>query len=219
MKDYIILAVMLIGLPLLYIVILQWQKPYFEFEQNRNRKFLLTVPEIVTVLFGECAVLKIWYEYHGDLLDGYLFGLLYTALVVMTILCMTDLWERIVPNRVLLIFLLFGFLETGFQAVKDIDVVIKMLPSMILGFLFCLISFGLVYLFSRGSLGSGDVKLSLLLGLILTGEYVVGTVFYGCLISALFSVFQLLRKKLTRKDEIPFVPFLYIGLIITYFVG
>ena len=93
------------------------------------------------------------------------------------------------------------------------------LASMIIGFIFCVVSFGLSYILSRGSLGSGDVKLAVLLGIFLTGEYVVGTIFYGCIMSALFSIVQLYRKKLTRKDAIPFVPFLYIGLIITYLVG
>ena len=68
-------------------------------------------------------------------------------------------------------------------------------------------------------MGAGDVKLALVMGLYLTGEYVVGAVFYGCIASAAYSLVQLARKKLSRKDTIPFVPFLYLGLIIRYLVG
>ena len=73
--------------------------------------------------------------------------------------------------------------------------------------------------FKIGCLGAGDVKLALVMGLYLTGEYVVGAVFYGCIASAAYSLVQLARKKLSRKDTIPFVPFLYLGLIIRYLVG
>ena len=41
----------------------------------------------------------------------------------------------------------------------------------------------------------------------------------GCIASAAYSLVQLARKKLSRKDTIPFVPFLYLGLIIRYLVG
>ena len=68
-------------------------------------------------------------------------------------------------------------------------------------------------------MGAGDVKLSLLMGLYLSVEYVVGAIVYGCLVGAVYSIVQLLRKKLSRKDMIPFVPFLYAGLIIRYLIG
>ena len=96
--------------------------------------------------------------------------------------------------------------------------VLEAFPSIVLGLLFCMISFGLGYLLSRGSMGAGDVKLSFVMGLYLTGEYVVGAVFYGCVAGAVFAVVQLLRRKLSRKDTIPFVPFLYLGLIIRYLI-
>ena len=93
------------------------------------------------------------------------------------------------------------------------------LPSVVLGVVFCALCFGIGYLLSKRTMGAGDVKLSLLMGLYLTGEYVVGAIVYGCLVGAIYSLIQLARKKVTRKDAIPFVPFLYAGLIIRYFIG
>lgn len=216
---YIILFVLAIGLPLLYVGVMQWYKCDFEEEKNRIRRPLRSVPEIIVVAVSEIALFRIWYEYTNGLIQGITFALLYTILVTMTILCITDLWEKIVPNKILLILMLFGVIEIGFQGVQDMMIVIKMLPAMILGLIFCAISFGLTYIISHGSIGSGDVKLILLLGIFLSGEYIVGTVFYGCLVSAIYSIVQIIRKKITRKDVLPFVPFLYIGLIITYLVG
>lgn len=215
---YIILFITIIALPLLYWGTLQWYKSDFEEEKNRNRKPLRSIPEIIVVVVSEIALFNIWYEYATGLIPEITFALLYTVLVVMTVLCMTDFWEKVVPNRILIMLLLIGVIEIGIQGVADMNVVISMIPSVILGVLFCVLSFGITYIVSRGSMGSGDVKLALLLGIFLTGQYVVGTVFYGCLASALYSIVQMTRKKITRKDLLPFVPFLYIGLIITYLV-
>ncbi len=219
MKEYIILAALMLGLPLLYWLILQWYKPGFSEERNKERKILKSAPEILVLVVSELSLLKLGYSYIAGHLPGITLGLLYVVLVIMSILCMTDYWERVVPNKILLILIVFGVLVVGFQGTRDMSIIPDLLTTMVVGFLFSLISFLSVYLLSKGSLGSGDVKLALLLGIFLTGEYVVRTIFYGCLVSALFSIIQLLRKKLTRKDEIPFVPFLYIGLIITYFMG
>lgn len=218
-NGYMILAVMAIGLLALYWAVLEWNKPYFEMEQNQNRAILKTMPEFVVIVLSEIALFRVWYEFQMGKISGIVLVLLYTILVTMTILCMTDYWETLVPNRILLLCIVCCLLEIGFWCVKDMQTIVEMLPSMLLGFVFCLLSFGAAYLVSRGNMGSGDVKLALVLGLFLTGDYVVRTVFYGCLISALYSIVQLTRKKLTRKDEIPFVPFLYLGLIITYFAG
>lgn len=147
------------------------------------------------------------------------FTLLYVILAGTTVLCITDLWEYRVPNKILLILILLFPMILGLHSLGDMDAVIRILPSVILGFLFCMLSFGLGYWISHGSMGAGDVKLSLVMGLYLTGEYVVGAVVYGCLASALYSLIQLARKKVTRKDAIPFVPFLYLGLVIRYLIG
>lgn len=219
MIGYIGLALLVILLPVMYTAILQWQKVHFEEEANRNRKLLRSLWEYVVLVCSEVALVKIWFLYRTDNLSNVMLLLLYMVLVFMTVFCITDLWERVVPNRILLIMILLGFCVIAFFALKETDTVVYLLPSMVLGILFCMLTFGVTYVVSKGSLGSGDVKLAILLGVFLTSDYAVGTIFYGCVVSALFSIVQLIRKKVTRKDELPFVPFMYIGLIITYFMG
>lgn len=57
------------------------------------------------------------------------------------------------------------------------------------------------------------------MGLCLPAGYVTAAILYGCLAAAVVSIALLLMKKITRKDFIPFVPFLYAGLIIRYLMG
>ena len=219
MTDIVILIAMILGIPLLYFLILQWYKEDFDQEKNKTRKLLRSWQEIVVMLLAEGALVKTWFDYIHGKESTLMFALLYTVLVVMTILCMADYWERIVPNKILLLLILVGLIEFAVQGIRNLQGLFSIIPAVILGFLFCAITFGIAYIVSKGSLGAGDVKLAILLGIFLTGEYVVGTVFYGSLLSAGFSIVQMLRKKLNRKDEIPFVPFLYMGLIIIYLVG
>ena len=57
------------------------------------------------------------------------------------------------------------------------------------------------------------------MGLCLPAGYVTAAILYGCLAAAVVSIALLMMKKITRKDFIPFVPFLYAGLIIRYLMG
>lgn len=219
MLSYITIIICVLLLPVIYWAAIQIYKSSFEEEKNRNRKPLTSKEEIVVMLVSEAALVRIWYLLGQADITNMIFLLLYFMLIGMTILCMTDYWEKVVPNRILLFWLMIFILIVGFHGIYNMDTVLEELPYIVLGFLFCFLAFGLGYLIGRGSMGAGDVKLSFIMGLFLTSEYVVGAILYGCIISAIFSLVQMFRKKLTRKDALPFVPFLYIGLIIRYMIG
>lgn len=219
MLSYITLISCIIIIPLLYIGILEYQKPFFKKEENQDRKLLKSKEEIIVLILSEISFIRIWFLFEQATFKNYKFLLLFFMLIGMTVLCMTDYWERIVPNKILLIWLLIFGVIVGMWGLQDFAGFRQEIPNIILGFVFCLIAFGTGYIIGKGSMGAGDVKLSFIMGLFLTGEYVVGAILYGCIISAVYSMIQILRKKLTRKDTLPFVPFLYIGLIIRYMIG
>lgn len=219
MKEYMLLAAGMVLLPLIYWVTVMVYRPAFQEDKNRQRRPLCSPPEIAVTACAEAALIGIWRSGVFSAGSSMRFQLLFVMLAAMTVICMTDLWERVVPNSILLILLFLFVIIIGLQGVKDMDVVLKALPSILLGFLFCALSFGLCYLISKRNMGAGDVKLALVMGLYLTGEYVVGAVLYGCIAAAVFSIVQLIRKRVSRKDTLPFVPFLYIGLVISYLAG
>lgn len=219
MAAYITLALGMILMPCLYWGAMMWYRASFQKAENRLRRPLCSVPEVAAMALAELALVRIWWSLGKCTGTNTTFQMLFCMLAGMTFFCMTDYWEQIVPNRMLLILLLLYGILLGWQGVRDLDALLWRLPSIVLGLLFCMLSFGLGYLISHGSMGAGDVKLALVMGLYLTGEYVVGAVLYGCIAGAVFSLVQLARKKLTRKDAIPFVPFLFLGLVIRYLVG
>ena len=219
MESYITLAVGMFLMPFIYWGAMMMYRASFQEEENRNRKPFHSIQEIIVMAAAEAALVRIWRSLGGCVVTDLIFELLFVMLAAMTFFCMTDYWEKVVPNRMLLILLCVFIIILGLQGIRNADILMRALPSIILGLIFCAISFGLGYLLSHGNMGAGDVKLVLVMGLFLTGEYVVGAILYGCIVSALYSIIQLARKKLSRKDQIPFVPFLYIGVIIRYLIG
>lgn len=75
--------------------------------------------------------------------------------------------------------------------------------------------FLLVYLFSRGGLGGGDVKLMAASGLYLGVQNVLPAMLYGSILASIAGGILILMKKIGRKDAIPLVPFLYAGILLT----
>lgn len=219
MKPILTLTVSLLFLPLVYWGMMVFLRPSFKDEKNKTGSLALTPAGALVAAVSELALVRVWFARGRCDYTDMMFILIVIMLTAMSVFCITDLYERIVPNKLLLILLMLYVITLGLFGVYDMSILIETLPSIILGFIFCAASFGLAYLLAHKNLGAGDVKLSLVMGLYLTGEYVVGAVMYGCIVGALFGIVQLIRKKMTRKDLMPFVPFLYIGLIIRCFIG
>ena len=219
MISYISLVSGMLLLPAIYALLMLWYRPDFKKEENQKKRPFSSMEERAVLLTGEIAFVRFWYLHGSGGFTDLTFVLVFLMLAGMTFFCMADIREQVVPNKVLLVFLFLFVIAAGLQGLANMDRLLETLPSVALGVIFCALCFGAGYVLSRKAMGAGDVKLSLVMGLYLTGEYVVGAIVYGCLAGAAYSIIQLLRKKVTRKDSIPFVPFLYTGLIIRLLVG
>ena len=165
MNEYLILAAGMIILPGIYMCLTLLQ----------TEKFTgISKIEVIVLAAAVFAFFRMW---RNDIREEvpYLLSIMrYVMLAFMTYFCVEDYREQLVPNRVLLFLLVLFPIIVGGYGVHDMDTVLKLLPSIILGFLFSLISFGTGYLLSHGSMGAGDVKLSLIMGIYLTGKDIPG---------------------------------------------
>lgn len=77
-----------------------------------------------------------------------------------------------------------------------------------------MISYVLLYLLSRGSLGMGDVKFAFPLGLCVgwysTNQWLLA-IFISFLISGVVAVIGLVTKQMTRKSRLAFGPYMFLG--------
>jgi leader peptidase (prepilin peptidase) / N-methyltransferase len=145
------------------------------------------------------------------------FLLLAAALVALSLI---DLRLFILPNRIVFPVTAWSLVLLAAAAVADGD------ADPLLRALGCATSIFLVFfvlhLLSPRALGFGDVKLSFLLGLALgwlgVGEAVLGIVL-GFVLGALIGVLLLVTRIKTRKDHVPFGPFLAAGAMVAVLAG
>ena len=76
-----------------------------------------------------------------------------------------------------------------------------------------------IVLLSRGGMGGGDVTLIGALGFVLGWRKILLTIFLSFILGSIISVFLLATKIKTRKDPIPFGPFIILAFFITVLWG
>jgi leader peptidase (prepilin peptidase)/N-methyltransferase len=137
-------------------------------------------------------------------------GLVFVA--TLAAITLTDLEQRIIPNRILLVS---GLIGIGLAAAVDPS----SLPERVawgLGAGGLLLLTALIY--PRG-MGMGDVKLAALMGLYL-GRSVAPALLIGFLAGAVVGVALVLREGAeARKAGVPFGPFLALGGLVALLAG
>jgi len=138
--------------------------------------------------------------------------LLIVFISLMVIITVSDMYYQIVPDIILIIFLPVIF-------------ALRMLSPVILWYnaiIGAVLGFGFMYLialygrkrFKQEALGGGDIKLYFIIGLVLGYELVFMSVLFAALLGILYSI---IFKK--RSGYLPFVPFIFAGTYLAYFVG
>ena len=150
------------------------------------------------------------YLYLQDNVVEYSIVLVFIALMI--IVSVSDLTYRIVPDKILLIFLpvllllrLFFPLTLWYYSIL----------GGIFGFFFMwFMAWYGKKRFKQEALGGGDIKLYFLIGLFLEIHLVFLSLFFASLIGLVFG------KLVMRKSKfVPFVPFIFAGSLMAYFIG
>lgn len=92
--------------------------------------------------------------------------------------------------------------------------------NMAIGGIAIFLFFALQFLISNGKwIGGGDLRLGLLMGVLLGWDKGLVALIIAYIVGAILSLVLLAMKKLDRKSQIPFGPFLVIGTLIAFFFG
>ena len=75
------------------------------------------------------------------------------------------------------------------------------------------------YVLKKDAIGGGDIKLMAFAGLILGWKLIIPAYFIGIIVGAILSVVLLATGRKKRGDEIPFGPFLCLGIAVSMFFG
>lgn len=148
-----------------------------------------------------------------------LYVFIFCLLIVISVY---DLRHKIIPDKLVFIFIIISFLSIfvnpyPFGSIFALPSWIALISGPLLA-----LPFVLLWYFSKGRLmGLGDGKLVLGIGWMLglsQGFFAVILAFWiGAIVSLSLMILSKNKKKMNMKTEIPFAPFLIIGLLVTFF--
>lgn len=136
------------------------------------------------------------------------------------LLTVTDLDTKLIPNRILLPATVGGLAVLGLGALADgdLDAFVRGLLAGLAYFIVMLI-LGLI---ARGALGFGDVKLAFFLGLFvgyIGWEHLVLAGLGSFILGGIVALILVITKRASRKDAIPFGPFMTIAAVAAVVAG
>lgn len=130
--------------------------------------------------------------------------ILASLLIVITFI---DLKHQIIPDSLNIFGIIVGI------------IFISNFKEDIIGLLLGFSIFLFIAIISKGAMGGGDIKLMAVLGLNLGYKYIIIVTILSFVIGAIISLVLLLVKIKSRKDYIPFGPFISIAAFITMLFG
>lgn len=136
----------------------------------------------------------------------------FAYLAVLTVVALIDLDTRTIYDRFQIMILLLGVL--ALWLFPEHGLVDRLIGAAVIA----LPMVGLALLI-EGAFGGGDIKLMAVSGFLLGWRAVVCAMFLGLVTAGGYCVVMLLRKKVERKDQVAFGPFLAFGLGTAAFVG
>ncbi len=196
-----------------YIALCVYDKKH-SLETKRKGNFIYSASMIGVMCLTFSTVFMIGMTRHAEWKP---FNILlhYILIFGMSVLAVTDYRQHRIPNKFLIGLLMIWASITGIHIIMRTESGMEQAFQSLAGGLAGGLIFLLCYILSKKQLGAGDVKLVFVMGLYLTGQRIIGAIFYGIVFCCVYSVVQLIRRKIGLRDGVALVPFLYLGVLIT----
>lgn len=130
----------------------------------------------------------------------------------------TDYCTFRIPNRFLLVGLLGRCLILGAESLLYPNEIGYILLRSVIAAVALLIVSLICRLVVPNSIGYGDVKLLMVMGFFLEVDGVWGVIFCTMIVAFVVSLMLVITKRANRKTEIPFAPFLLMGIMAASFI-
>lgn len=140
------------------------------------------------------------------------YGLGYTFLCLLTLVAVMDYYTLEVRHRFVLLIGILGIIQ--YLLLNKLT-----LFEISIGFFAASLPFFIISILTQGSIGGGDIKLLASCGLVLGYVNVLVGTFLAIILGGIYGILLLSCHKKKKQDAIPFVPFLSLGLGISYLWG
>ncbi len=180
--------------------------------RNCDKKIRLQYPavELLTALL---TIAVVW-KFDFTILTIFYLSLVYILITISFI----DLEHMIIPDGLVLAAAMLGLMASIFN-ILPIGWPESAYGALLYGGGLALAGYAGKLIYKMETMGWGDVKLALVMGLCLGWKMSMISLLLAFLVAALFVVVGLAVGRLSRKQLIPFGPFLALGAIMTLFWG
>ena len=144
---------------------------------------------------------------------------IFVSLIALHAAAIIDLNTHTIPNLLSLYLIFARVLFIPFEFIYQKEVITTLLLSSAIGGIATFLVLYLIHRITKSGFGMGDVKLLSALGIMVGISSCLTTILFGMIIAALLGIGMILLKRKTRKDSIPFGPFILIGFIISVILG
>ncbi len=165
-------------------------------------KFSIRYP-LIELLTGLIFLLS----YHAVGLEPVLIKYLFLSSILI-IISFIDIEYQIIPDRLVLFTMLIGIVLNIYT--KDITFLSSLIGLAIGGGLLLLIA-----LLTNGAMGGGDIKLMAVMGYYIGWPATIMALFISFVLGGIVGILLILFKLKSRKDLVPFGPFLALGTIVS----
>lgn len=214
-----------------------WYPPSTCGNCNSRIKWYDNIPVVSYLLLGgKCRKCKSKISIQYPLIEalcGLIFAVIYLVMgvsldflflgvvsIILVSISVIDLKSMTIPNGLVISLVIVGVLYSGTRLlVPQLFNDTLMWYEPLIGFLAASVPLLLVAILSKGGMGGGDIKLMAAAGIFLGWKGVLLALFTGSIIGALISIVLMLAGKKSRKDKIPFGPFLCFGILFAALVA
>lgn len=142
-----------------------------------------------------------------------------TITSILMIAAYYDYKEFRIPNKLIIAGIVLWVGITLFEVVNAKEIWLANFITEIIVSLAFLIVCVLCVVIVKNGIGMGDIKLLMLMGLIEGMDGAVSSVFVSMIIIFFASIIMLIAKKKSKKDVLPFAPYILMGTVLSIFTS
>lgn len=124
-----------------------------------------------------------------------------------------------IPNEFIIFGLICRAIIIPFELLFVDGKVLGMILADIIAATALFAATALCKLLIKNSIGAGDIKLFIIMGLMLGLDGIWSSIFMSLIVSFFIALYLLISKKKSRKDSIPFGPAIAVGTFLSVFLG
>lgn len=194
---------LLIGILDIVLMWLSQKKEKIIFFDKKHNGFQKTFLIVSVCMVG----IGLWFIWLLEKLD-YIMGMELLLCGYLLPLSISDYRYRLLPDTFHIgygvIFLLYKLLFAEFYDWVNGGIAVIIILAVL----------GFVYLLKKEQFGLGDLKVLCVCAFLVGMPGIIYLFFRGLVVAAIFSIIQLIRKKIDLKTEFPLMPFILIGVLI-----